>query len=405
MGELFRNLCKGPVVIVDDQISVPESTDQIHKLIARIEKQKLPVIKYASIEKAKNELEGLIFSNFVVLDWKFDGSASDDILDIGITAPESKEEMQAQENIDFINSLQKICLAPIFIISNFDKETIEYTLHKNGILKAKNNSVFVEQKSEILNSPERLIQTIEKWIENNPHVYLAKWWTNEWLKKNTSVFWDLYHSAPNWPNLVYKTLKDDGGEPVLGLIEMLSQLVYSEICASSLIESPISVQVELDDLQSLKNLYKRLVYSTNDIGSDIKPGDIFKIGEEYFLNIRPECDTTSRTKNPELYLLKGKKSSPDPKNFDEEFGIIEKPSQIILLQLDGEDVVVFNKRKLEIKKHSEIKGEKLCRVVHPYITKIRQSFISYIGRFGTPAYPKEILKEIFAPDPGEKMDL
>ena len=398
MGELFNNLCKGPVVVIDDEVN--RASTKIGKLVEIIEKQNLPVLKYENLEKARDELNGLIFSNFVILDWKFESPSTDELFEGAIRGGDTIEEFQVQENINFIKELQKVCLAPIFVISYLAKESIEDKLEQNGILKDKNNFVFVERKTELLATPGKLIQQIEEWIKKNPHVYLAKWWTNEWLRKNTSAFWDLYHSAPNWPSIVYKTLKDDGEEPLLGLIEMLSQLIYSEISTSSINESYIVKEFEIDDLQSLKKLYNRLVYTTNDIEKDVKPGDIFKIKGKYYLNIRPECDTTKRNWDQKLYLIRGEKLSLKnaQKNvkYDVKYGIILKEYQIVLVFLDGKDVVEFNKKYLKVMEYSEIKDKKICRVVHPYITKIRQSFISYIGRFGTPAYPKELLNEIFS---------
>jgi hypothetical protein len=95
-------------------------------------------------------------------------------------------------------------------------------------------------------------------------------------------------------------------------------------------------------------------------------------------------------------LIKGKVSTRKEVDRSKKTGIIEKVWQIVLLLLDRNDIVLFDKGDFLIKKYSEIQNKKICRVVHPYITKIQQSFANYIGRFGIPAYPGELLDEIFS---------
>ncbi len=397
MGELFNRLCKGPVVIVDDEVNKPDT--EIGRLLEEIEQHSLPVLKYEALESARKELKGLVFSNFVIFDWMFKKASDDELLQ-GVQTGDAEKMIQDEEKITFLKDLQKVCLAPVFVISNMGKSEIKDILEREGILKDKNNYVFVQDKSEFLDTSGKLVDQIEEWIKQSPHVYLAKWWTNEWLTRNTSVFWDLYQSAPNWPAIVYKAYLEDGDEPVLGLIEMLSQLIYSEIENSSIDSTLLEKEPLLSE--SMKQLYQRFLYTR--IGSDIKPGDIFKRIENgsqcwYYLNIRPECDTTTRVQAKEsidLYLLRGQAGSPGDIKYDGT-RVEVKENQIVLYLLDGNDIVIFNKRSLFKEKYKAIQKnyQGVCRVVHPYITKIRQSFASYIGRFGTPAYPKELLDEIF----------
>lgn len=65
MGELFEELCKGPVVVIDNMIG--KGTDRINELIEEIQKHNLPILKFDSIKKVRQELPGLCFSNFIVL--------------------------------------------------------------------------------------------------------------------------------------------------------------------------------------------------------------------------------------------------------------------------------------------------------------------------------------------------
>ena len=396
MGDLFEKLCKGPVIVVDDRIGDEE--DLINKLIGEIKDNKLPVLCYKSLYEVKNELSGLIFSNFIVLDWKFVGGEPT----IGVITGAEAETVAEQEVIQFIKELKKVCLAPIFILSNFDKDWILSKLKDAGIPTGEKNYVFVEKKDVLCETSGKLISTIEEWIADSPHIYLGKCWSNEWLTKNTMVFWDLYELHPNWPTLFYRAFEKEE-DPILALRDTLFQLVFSEIDVSQ-VESSFLTREEAKEKdegarsESLKELYRRLVYLNKDIDRDIRPGDIFKRDGSYYLNIRPECDTTRRTSNPEVYLLKGDIRTPEEvkkSSYKPPYGIIDKENEITMPLLDGNPFVVFNKRELSVERYSEWKNCKICRVASPFITRIRQSYSSYLGRFGVPSYPEQILESLF----------
>ncbi len=396
MGVLFEKLCKGPVVVVDDRIGVEE--DLINKLIGEIRENKLPVLCYKSLYDVKNELPGLLFSNFIVLDWKFVGGGEPTI---GVITGAEAETVAEQEVIEFIKQLKQICLAPIFIVSAFDKDWILSKLRDAGIATGEKSYVFVESKAVLCETSGKFISTIEEWIADSPHVYLGKCWSNEWLTKNTLVFWDLYELDPNWPALFYRAFEQEE-DPILALRDTLFQLVFSEIDVSEVEPSFLTRKAEEKDKaarnESLKELYRRLVYLRKDIDRDIRPGDIFKRDGSYYLNIRPECDTTRRTSNPEVYLLKGDIRTPGEvkkRSYKPDYGIIDKENEITMPLLDGNSFVVFNKRRLLVEKYSGWKEHKICRVASPFITKMRQGYSSYLGRFGVPSYPEQILESLF----------
>lgn len=396
MGQLFQELCKGPVVVVDNRIG--DGSDLINKLIEEIKENALPVLEYTTIRDARDKLQGMLFSNFIILDWKMTGAIEE--IPTGVQTGAELEAITEQEVIEFIKELRKICVAPIFILSAFDKDWIVSELEREGILSETKDWVFVENKSTLCETRGVLISKIEEWIENSPHIYLAKCWTNEWLAKNTAVFWDLYQLNPNWPTLFYRSFEAEE-DPILALRDTLFQLVFSEINVSEIDPSFINKAHGDEDKElekeSLKNLYRRLVYIERDIDKDIKPGDIFKRDGSYYINIRPECDTTRRTSNPKIYLLKGdvKTSEDTRESYKPPYGIIDKENQITMLLLDGKDFVVFDKRKFSVVDYSTWKKYKIYRVTHPFITQIRQSYSSYLGRFGVPSYPTQMLESLF----------
>lgn len=392
MVGLFKELCKGPVIVVDDGI---DYEPQIKQLIKEIESNNLPVLGFKTIADARNKLNGILFSNFFIIDWKMDDTKGEKPLEVQIGT--TGEAMLEQEVMDLIREFQKICLAPIFILSNFNTEDIVSKLKAAGIITDGKNYVFVENKNVLCTTHGSLVAKIETWIKESPHIYLAKCWTNEWLSRNTRIFWDLFDINHSWPVSFYHSFKKDGVDPILALRDTIFQLVSSEISLSSVDETLLNLDIGEDDMESLKKLYTRLVYICNDdIKKEIRPGDIFKKDDSYYLNIRPECDTTTRADpDPKIYLLKGDVKAYSDVEYKSPYGILERENQIVMLFLDGNDIVVFDKRKLSQGNYSEWKDYKICRVATPFITKYRHSYSSYLGRFGVPSYPIQIVDSIF----------
>lgn len=396
MVNLIEELCKGPVVVIDDQV---EHEQNIKRLVREIEDKNLPVLTYDSIEEARNKLQRLMFSNFIILDWRMIEGAETvtEGVQIGAEAVATAEV----EVIEFIKELKRICLAPIFIFSAFNKDEIISRLKAENIITEDRNYVFVETKQALCQRKGRVFSKINKWIKDSPHIYLSKCWTNEWIAKNNMVFWELYELNPDWPSVFYKSFKDDGEDPILALRDTLFNLIFSEIDVSGIDTSLVSKKPRTINLESLKRLYKRLVYIDNeDIRKNIRPGDIYKREEEqrvrYYLNIRPECDTVKRKEDddPCLYLLEGHsvKQRDIKDRFKGKYGIVPWENEIIMLNLDGNDIVQFLKKNLIVKLCSEMTDDytKICRVVPPFISQIRQSYTSYLSRFGIPSYPKTI---------------
>ena len=95
MGKLFQELCKGPVVVVDDRIG--DQHDPINKLIEEIEENDLPILGYTTIGDARNKLQGMLFSNFIVLDWKMTGEIEE--IPTGVQTGDALESTTEEEVI------------------------------------------------------------------------------------------------------------------------------------------------------------------------------------------------------------------------------------------------------------------------------------------------------------------
>ncbi len=400
MGEVFDNLCTGPVVVIDNGIG---RGDKIDTLIKNIESNGLCVIKITSLDEARHKVQSLSHTNFILLDWlMFDEL---DEMPIGVVGGSTKETENEQEMVEFITHLRERTISPIFILTAYDVDTIhEILLEKKIVTEQDNNIIFIENKSNLFLDPTLIINKIEEWIQSSSHVYFSMWWLNELLRNNSSVFWDLYKLDSQWPSLLYSSLKIDTKEPLLLVTQLFPNIIFSEFNYNLFSKDKIDNAPETinsNQINSLKNIYRRIMFTDKEIEKSIVPGDIYKVNNRYFINIRPECDTTSRADqedgNIDLYLLRGKKAERRNITCDPKYGILEKEDQLVLLFLDRKNAVVFNKKELIIKKYHEIKEKKICRLVPPYITRMQHSYSSYIGRYGVPSFHKDILHEMYPP--------
>lgn len=388
MTTLFDALCVGPVAVIDDEI---DSSPDVKKICRDLENRNLPVIKFSSIEAADKAVANLAACNFIVLDWRFDKPEG-----APIEVQAGDELVQAMKNqvIEFIKKVQQHVAAPIFILSQEAAGTIQNELEQAQISSKDRECVFVGTKRG-LKAKGALAKKVQKWISQHPHIYLAKWWTIKWHQENTKLFWLLFQADPHWPNVFAKTFGTDGVDQRVALLETLNQLVFSAIDSGDLDLEKFKTRGKSNP-KTLRTLYQRLVYTKSNIDKDARPGDIYFKDDAYWLNIRPECDTTTRGGgNPEIYLIKGlPKEAKDVKGQLTRSGIVPKPAQVILLCLGDHNIVVFDKRKLKVEKYNNWKTHKKWRIVNDHVAQIRQSFANYVGRFGVPSFPDGLRKAI-----------
>ncbi len=388
MGQLFKDLCVGPVVVIDDEVN--KNDTEIAKLVKAIEAESIPVLKYESLTEVSPFVDQLKFVNFIVVDWVFGPEAG-----TGVMTGAAAETATKEEVLELIKRLKANSLSPIFVISAYDSEGIRKDLIDAGLQGIGKESVFVERKANLIaEEGKALINQVEKWISGHPHVYLSKWWTKAWLESNANVFWDLFDADPLWPYDFYKRFEDDGDDPTISLIAAISDLVHSRISMTSIVDDNFARKDYQVELSTQKKLYQLLVYNTRkqEIDKDIRPGDIFKDNDKYYLNVRPACDTTKRAREPiKVYLIEG--VSRDPKNakFAVDRGYpspIEKTPELYLYNLDGNEFVVFDKRTLEVRDYTtDFAAKKVSRLTDEFMTRCTQSFASFIGRVGVPSYP------------------
>lgn len=390
---MSTDLCKGFALVVDDQLD--KGSDEINEIVSSIRKNDIPVVAFNNLNEASKVLSNLLTINFVILDWQMFETM--ELLE-GVNVGEEARQIQEDEIFDFIRKIKSVCFAPIFIFTNEDDTTIISKLEEKGFyFKEGRNFIFVKNKTKLTGA--HLFAEIDTWLNSNPSIYVLKKWEKSFFKAKNEVFWGLYNKSNGlWPKILWKNFKDEGEDAQTGINETIFSLIIAESELGGLDEEKIMIS-EIPEAKETKELFRRLMYQEEELHG-IKPGDIFKDGDKYYLNIRPECDTAPGRENSDyVYLIEGSKLTADlaKKCHSRKTGFIEKIGVSLVFMLDGHDIVSFEFKKLEIKEcNPTFKEKRICRLLPPYITSIQQRYSTFLGRIGIPRLPVEIEKEILA---------
>jgi len=401
VSELFQ----GIAIVIDDEISNERAN--IHNILKQIEGHKIPILAYDKLPSTDIFVH---FHNlsFVLLDWKlFDNIVQDGEMKVKI--PAGLEAEKILENIEFIRKLKEVCFCPIFIFSNEYPEIIRDKLISEKILhKEKQSVIFIKSKTE-LQEENALFNEIETWLNQNPSVYVLKKWEQEYQKSKNEMFSDFQELSHIWPKLMWKCFNEDGLNESLALGDFITRNLNTRMAPFEFKEEILNATDLKIDVGELRRVLEGERYLTNDkLHNDhIAPGDIFSTNKkDFYINIRPACDLIPRRGNSideiELYLLSGDRLTEGQINrkFLIDFGHFEEnDSQTIVFPLNKGCGIIFKFKELEKKKWSEIKSNRIGRLLPPYITRIQQRYSHYLQREGLSripleAIPKNIIEEI-----------
>ena len=70
----------------------------------------------------------------------------------------------------------------------------------------------------------------------------------------------------------------------------------------------------------------------------------------------------------------------------------EKVWESVAFSIYNKKSVRFNFRKLRVKKFSELKDQRIGRLLHPYLTRIQQRYALYQQRQALPRIPEEAVR-------------
>lgn len=382
----IKDLFSGIGVVIDEKINEEaETPNGIQKIISSLKENHVPFLEY---QELPDEMIKQFHSiSFLILDWNLSGT-------------EYISKATIDDNIDFLKKLHKVCYVPVFIFSDENIHDIEVALETNNINLAK-EPIFIKKKDDV-DTADRLFAEITSWLKQTPPAYLLKEWEKANREAKTEMLWSLTEAHPAWPKILMNSIKKDGGDQEIELVEMLqNNLNYRITCPSLDINLVKQQNIEGITKEELRKILEcERFIPIESLPNHPFAGDIYIIDEKYYLNIRPDCDIIrdAEKDNKDMYLISGEvvdetKINAEDKNsitFDSgEF--IEKKHCCYIAFVKGQ-ILQFSLRELYIKPWNEIKDKRIGRLLPPHITRVQQKYSHYIQRQGLPSIPKEAIK-------------
>ena len=377
-------LFSGIGVVIDEAINASDNNPNgIQKIVKSIESKHIPLLQFEELpdDEVISKLHSI---SFLILDWNLSG-----------VHPIPKATID--DNIVFLKKLKETCFIPLFMFSDEDPHTIEVTLSEEGIT-SENSPIFIKKKDE-LDTVEKLFGEIESWLKTTPSIYVLKEWEKATREAKTIMLSELSSIHPFWPSVLTKAIQDDGGDKNWELMNSLQNNLSYRIVFPEFDNDIIGLEKEGITKEEVRKILECERFIPNNKLPDYPfAGDIYLIEDNYYINIRPDCDIIREKKD--LYLLKGdvidetkinSKSEDEIKFSKGEFQ--EKINNCYVAFIDGK-IICFSLRKLTIKKWSGKEGIKCSRcgrLLPPFITKIQQKYSSYIQRQGLPSIPNQAI--------------
>ena len=391
-----KKLMSGIGVVIDDAFGKDDDKgDKIFSIVKKIRKEwETPLYEISKIPTSDYSRESLLHSaSFVLLDWQLWPEE----------AGEEAEKSGIEDNIEFLQKAKEY-FVPVFIFTNTSKDDVIGKLEK--LYSEDNhdkNFIFIETK-EALSEENDFTKKISDWMKKNPSVYVLKTWEQVFYEAKRDLFSSMYDKSLDWPKVFWESYKGDNIDPNLSMINLINASLLGRIKVTNdefddELLIGCSQKVSKEELQSVIEGIS-FIQEDNLFKEEIKSGDLFKVNEgEYLLNIRPDCDCIPRNgdsiNSTDLYCLECKELTNEtrPKitdKYSKKFkNFTETIAESIQFPIDSGKTIRVDFKSLQIKKFSEIKSNRIGRLIHPYITRIQQRYALYLQRQGLPPIPKE----------------
>lgn len=379
------NLFKGVGLIIDDAFDKRiKKQDKIWNIKSYFENKSFPILTYSTLP-SDEKISHFRYISFVMLDWNLAG------LPVGTIIPDEL----LQDNIEFIRKIKEQYFTPIFIFTNEDTDSVIRILTENNLYNqdVDTNHIFVKNKSDIKTS-RTLFSILANWVKKTPSIYILKKWEKSISKATSTLFNDLYHTNPSWPYIMSKNYYDDIGGENGEICDLINRNLIARCSPLSLDNNIICKKrygANKDDIRDLLECERFL--KAEALQDYPIMGDVFKKGQDYFINIRPDCDII-RDDNPDLYCLKGyvinenKINKQGSRYVFRNGAFCEHIDFTIVPFIAGGKIIEFKFKHLKILKWNDIKHKRIGRLLPPYITRCKHQYIAFLQRQGVSSIPK-----------------
>lgn len=416
--KVFAPLFSGIAVVIDDEIST-NGNAEIHKILFQLDEEKIPYKTYTELPN-EEELRHTAQASFIILDWKLLPETIGE--EAAIILPEGIKETNSERNITFIKQIRKYSFRPIFIFSNEHPSEIANALSKEKILlgSPEKNLIYIGSKKELLsvsqedsddlkNNESPLLNKINEFVHDSPQLFALKKLEIELQSAMLSLYKELGESSHHWPSILMDAFSDDGVDAEWEFRNFMIDSVVNRVNILGLKNHFPKYKKNLslsERKEELRSILEKVRYISNSSLKDQNPapGDLFKVDNSYWVNIRAHCDTVAHSKDDciVLYCLRGEHKSASEFEYKEgktksakgyEFShgqLIQKINSNVVFFIDNQFAIKFTFRDFEIKKWADLKEHRVGRILPPYSDQLQQRFAFYIKRKGVQVVPKEM---------------
>lgn len=402
----LRALFKGVAVVIDDEIH--DTGSQISRIVEQIEKGGGKVVKMPELPPDDYDYGNFAGVSFFVLDWQLTKSLDEDQDgQLARTAqPSGLAKREQTRKINFLLNIMQHRLAPVFIFTSSDLEPVREALAEKAELYSadEHSHIMVHTKAQVI--ADEVFNVLTDWMHQRPSAYVLKTWEREYDRAKNAMFKDLYTKSVDWPVLLWRTFDGDGLPASDELGRLITRIIFSRMTPFHMDLSPWAKDKEEQSPDKAAEYQKKLLAVLESErfvpeeglhGDSVAPGDVFKLaGQKYAINIRPDCDCIDRggKGDIELYLLYGDALTPNQleKKLDLERGLLkDADADVAIFSMYQGRTINFSMKELGKDSWQKLKGQRIGRLLPPYLTRVQQRYAAYLSRPGLPRIPLQAL--------------
>ena len=397
---------EGVILFADNNVfSDGKENDLFKKFITERDFSVLPI---DSLECLEATIKSASTFKACIIDWNFKNEENDEDF-VGV-----QHSQRNPLSILLNNTIYSLVYIYSEIeISENDKNLLKNKYGNKICFKIKGNDTDREYKS--------ILRNINKFEEKNDHMNIAFVWSQVINGATQNLFRELELADPNWIREFRDSVEDDGGDPVIELIDIFNNVLCESIVQNQFLKTKLAEYEPLNHKKTDSNtakLYQRLLYSKLTEDSPIMTGYIFKFNKNtYGILITPECEIKNNVDNRleflvverdyfQAFLSKHYSYNRDVK-YDElkdktkkglrkVFNNENLSTQILPVfpfatNRYNETACINFKSALRVLKKREFENKRIgYKLNSPYIHQLRQRFIAFYGKYGVPAIPNSL---------------
>ena len=387
-----KDLMSGIAVVIDDALEgapVVGGEDRIGEIVTWFENEwELPFVKMTTLPEAALWPNLLRAASFVLLDWRLWVGGGDEL------------RRRMIEDIKEFLRVARENLVPVFILTNENTDDVAQELDElpddvYDASAAGNNFVLVQQKIGFWNGGEVDVRALTEWVYGNPSVYALKTWDRVMDGARSELFRAMCRRSVHWPRVLWQTYLTDQADPSSSLTNMINDSLMGRMRTDAFDHDHLGGNAEDVSGDEIRDLIAETSFRLNCVlpEDEVRCGDLYAGGgRKYWLNLRPDCDCIPRNGGDvgevEVYCVQGKRLRPgELRGLFSNGHFEERVTQSVVFGVVEGRSILFDFRKLRVCKYSDVKEQRVGRLLHPYVTRVQQRYGLFIQRQALPRIP------------------